>query len=76
MISAKVRYRNLGLSDEQVDVAIACEELAVRLLESGLPPQCVDEYLLDYVKGNARKLGSNKNLIHAHAGMFDEVNEK
>lgn len=64
MISVKVKYRNLGLSDQQVDVAVACEELAVRLLDAGLPPECVDEQLLSLIKKDSRQLGSTKDLVH------------
>jgi hypothetical protein len=73
MISVKVKYQNLGLSDQQVDIAVACEELAARLLDSGLPPETVDKFLLAMVKKDSRKLGQCSDLLNPTPEMFDEV---
>jgi len=57
MISAKVEYRNLGLTDEEVTVAIACEALAVKLIDSGMPPEMVTEKVISFLKDRRRKKG-------------------
>jgi hypothetical protein len=76
MFSAKVTYRNLGLSDEQVSIAVRVEELAAKLLDAGLPVECVDEWLLNLVKKDSRKLGKTADLLRAHPGIFDEEVKK
>ena len=70
MISAKVEYKNLGLSDEQVEVAICCEALAVKLLNAGVPPEQVTEHLLNFLKRTDPNTTTMFTLTRA--GMSDE----
>ncbi len=76
MISAAVTYKNLGLSDEEITVAIACEALAVRLIDAGMPPEMVTERVIDFLKNPNRKKGlaPMSLLLDAYAGdAFDKV---
>jgi len=77
MISAAVTYKNLGLSDEEITVAIACEALAVRLIDAGMPPEMVTERVINFLK-NSRKgngcLAPMSLLRDAYAAdAFDKV---
>ena len=67
MISATVQYRRMGLSDELVEVAIRCEDLAVKLLDQGINPT---EALLNFLKRSDPNTVTMACLTRA--GMSDE----
>jgi hypothetical protein len=71
MISAKVRYHNLGLSDEQVSIAVRVEELAADLLDKGVPPEMINEDLLNLVRKDLRKIGKCSDLLNPTPEMFE-----
>ena len=76
MISAVVTYKNLGLSDEEVTIAIACEALTVKLIDAGMPPETVTEKVISFLQDPLRKKGLApvSLLIDAYAvAGFDKV---
>ena len=67
MFSARVDYKNLGLSNFETEVAIRLEDLAVRLLDAGIDPT---EQVLNFLKRTDPKTSTMYTLTRA--GLGDE----
>jgi hypothetical protein len=76
MIDGTVRYQRWGLTDEEVDVCVRCEAVAVKLIEAGFPVDHINDKLLNFFRDRRkRNLAPTSLLTYALAVMaFTEVN--